>query len=779
MLVAKEATHSKVVGLNWLLLTLSFGAKLEADISGHMPYSSAPYWVASGIALAGASILCLSTCVMQAFRPASTGAVDQQVGLFSTFTFNYLNPLLALGYKQRITWDDLPALAYRDSTEAASDTFGRAWLAQSTSGVDHSLLRALLTGFKQTYAQAIVFKFAADLFSLAQPQLLRLLMSYIQSADKRPVAGTAIPLAMFMASILQSLCIHQCFQRLSVTSVRVKSALHSTIYAKSLRLSNGARMARATGDIINHMAVDTQRLQDAVQFSQHFWSAPLQILLCLASLYQLLGASMLAGVVVMVLMLPINRYLSGFVKNFQKQQARNKDGRSKLTIEVVKMMKSIKLMSWDRFFMAKLQRIRDTQELQLLQKLGLLKALSEFTGAATPFLVACAGFSVFALTQDSPLTADIVFPAFALFHLLAAPLTVLPATVYSITDGAIAARRLTVFLSAEELQADAVTTAASPYAELGPIVIRNATFAWGSHESSNVLDNVNFTAYAGRVSCIVGRIGAGKTALLEAILGNLHKEAGSVFVYGSLAYVAQNHWILNATVRENIVFGHEWDAERYAATVEACALLDDFSALSDGDQTVVGDMGISLSGGQKARLSLARAVFSGADIYLFDDILAAVDAHVARHLIDKLLGPDGILKGKTIIMTTNSEAALAQADSVFLLQDGQVTEQPSSGAQEVSRSKSATVEEMHIPSRSNDRDSPQPIVASHPSGSKLPGGRSEGSQKGQVKSAVYVEYAKANSLFAVSVYAIALVASQCADIGESGLLLQFGNIANP
>ncbi|KAK5019041.1 ATP-binding cassette glutathione S-conjugate transporter ycf1, partial [Cryomyces antarcticus] len=182
------------------------------------------------------------------------------------------------------------------------------------------------------------------------------------------------------------------------------------------------------------------------------------------------------------------------------------------------------------------------------------------------------------------------------------------------------------------------------------------------------------TAHKGELSCIVGRVGAGKSSFLQAMLGDLWKTKGEVVLRGTSAYVAQSPWVMNASVKENIVFGYRWDPHFYDRTVKACALIEDFASLPDGDQTEVGERGISLSGGQKARLTLARAVYARADIYLLDDCLSAVDQHVGRHLIDNVFGPKGLLSGKTRILATNSIPVLMEANFVVLLRDGKIIE---------------------------------------------------------------------------------------------------------
>jgi ABC-type multidrug transport system ATPase subunit len=336
----------------------------------------------------------------------------------------------------------------------------------------------------------------------------------------------------------------------------------------------------------------------------------------------------------------------------------------------------IKLYAWTSAFMKKLNYIRNDLELMTLRKIGALQALANFAWLTTPFLVSCATFSVFALTQTTPLTSDLVFPALTLFNLLTFPLAVLPLVVTAIVESTVAVSRLTAFLTAEEVQSDAVTrleAVTRPGVET--LRIQGGTFAWNKAENKPVLSHINFSAKKGELNCIVGRVGAGKSSLLHAILGDLRKMHGDVVVHGTTAYVAQQPWIMNASVKENIVFGHRWDTKFYDATVRACALVVDFQSLPDGDDTEVGERGISLSGGQKARLALARAVYSRSDIYLLDDVLAAVDQHVGRHLIDHVLGPRGLLAGKTRVLATNSIAVLREANRVALIRAGSIVEQ--------------------------------------------------------------------------------------------------------
>lgn len=344
--------------------------------------------------------------------------------------------------------------------------------------------------------------------------------------------------------------------------------------------------------------------------------------------------------------------------------------------------------------MNKLSYIRNDEELKTLRKIGATQAFANFTWSTTPFLVSCSTFTVFVLVQDKPLTTDIVFPALTLFNLLTFPLAILPMVITcelppisyplairlisftAIIEASVAVTRLTDYFAAEELQPDAIIS--QPAAEKNgeeTIRIRDGSFTWNKTEGRTTLEDINLSARKGDLICVVGRVGAGKSSLLQAILGDLWKLKGDVTVHGAPAYVAQSPWVMNASVKDNITFGHRWDPHFYDKTVKACALLEDFAALPDRDDTEVGERGISLSGGQKARLTLARAVYARADVYLLDDCLSAVDQHVGRHLINEVFGPKGLLQGKTRILATNSIPVLEESDYIVLLKEGKIAEE--------------------------------------------------------------------------------------------------------
>ncbi|KAI6778837.1 Metal resistance protein-like protein [Emericellopsis cladophorae] len=677
-----------VVLFYWLLLIIASVVKLRSLVSQQLYAKSLPYFivycVGTGLAM---GVFLIEWLWPRNTRDSRYDAIDEEeecpmeyASVFSCLTFDWMTPLMRRGYKIFLSENDLWGLAKQDQTKRTGSAFDDAWQKELKYRPNKpSLWIAMFRAYGGPYMVAAIFKSINDVTQYVQPQLLRFLIAFVASYQtQRPqpvVQGAAIAFAMFACATLQTTMVHQYFQRAFEAGMRIKGGLASAIYRKSLKLSNEGRASKTTGDIVNYMAVDAQRLQDLTQWAQQAWSAPFQIIICMVSLYNLVGWSMLAGVAVMIIMMPVQGFTAKLMKSMQKKQMKNKDARSRLINEIINNMKAIKLYAWGQAFMNRLNHVRNDQELKNLRKIGATQAVANFTWSSAPFFVSCSTFTVFVLTQDRPLTTDIVFPALALFNLLTFPLAVLPMVITAIVEATVAAGRITDFLCAEELQSDAVTIGPAPqaYGEES-VIIREGTFSWNRHEDRLALKDIDFTAYKGQLTCIVGRVGSGKSSLLQSMLGDLYKVAGTAEIRGTVAYASQQTWILNATVKENIVFGYRYDSDFYEKTIKACSLVDDFAQLPDGDETVVGERGISLSGGQKARVSLARAVYARADIYLLDDVLSAVDSHVGKHIMENVLGPRGLLSSKTRVLATNAIAVLQQASYITLLKDGQIVE---------------------------------------------------------------------------------------------------------
>lgn len=232
----------------------------------------------------------------------------------------------------------------------------------------------------------------------------------------------------------------------------------------------------------------------------------------------------------------------------------------------------------------------------------------------------------------------------------------------------VSVNRINKFMNSEEIDPENVTNNTSEYA----LSITDGTFTWGGE--STTLKNINLKVKKGNLTAVVGSVGCGKTSLISALLGEMEKINGKVNVDGRVAYVPQQAWIQNATLKDNILFGKPYEEQQYNKVIEACALSQDLAMLPGGDLTEIGEKGINLSGGQKQRVALARAVYSGAEIYLFDDPLSAVDSHVGKHIFDNVFGENGLLKEKTRLLVTHAVVYLPKVDEIYVMVNGEITE---------------------------------------------------------------------------------------------------------
>lgn len=816
----------------WLLSPFFLGLKVNQLRSFGVFHSYKVFAIVHSLAAVnGVIILLLEWLLPKSLSPyhalmqqADRNPVEK-ADIFSRLTFSWMSGLMRRGYETYLTEEDLPELPSQDASSKIIAKFDDYWERQVNKKKLPSLSIALSQAFGMPMVVGAFFKGVQDVLAFVQPQLLRLLIKFVNEynetdGDVSLSKGLMIAFAMFIVSIAQTAALHQYFQRAFETGMRFKSSLTAAIYRKATVLSNEDRAAKTTGDIVNLMSVDTQRIQDLSQYGQIIWSGPFQIILCLGSLYNLLGNSMWAGVMVMVVMIPINTLTARVQRRLQQKQMKNKDQRTRLTSELLTNIKSLKLYGWEPPFISRLDHVRNNKELKTLKEIGMFTALTTFLWNCAPFFVSCSTFAVFVYTQDQPLTTDIVFPALTLFNLLSFPLSVVPMVITAMVEASVAVNRIRNFLTSEELQPDAVDhlPRANRIGEES-VVIDNGTFLWERKPDYKVsLGNINFTARKGELSCIVGRVGSGKSSLLSTILGDLHKAQGTVTVKGKVAYSSQVPWIMNATIKENILFGCKDDPEFYQRTIQACALTDDLKILPDGDNTLVGEKGISLSGGQKARIGLARAVYARADVYLLDDVLSAVDEHVGRHIIDNVICEGGLLASKTIVLATNSITVLSYAHTITMLSEGKIVEagtynqvmetqgsiynlvkdfgrknRSGNSDSDASSETALNVENGDSGSTSVSENEEYPVAYTTEEGAELSGKRSrrestntlrrastasytkpkvldeeerqkqdqrkEHSEQGKVKWSVYKEYAKASNLWGVLGYMIFLVSS--------------------
>ncbi|CAK9435732.1 uncharacterized protein LODBEIA_P04450 [Lodderomyces beijingensis] len=699
------------------------------------------------------SIFILEVAYYEPGFDTSNDSYLEKINLFSYITFYYLQPLIDRIYKtDDVKLDELPDILgelscdeskakvakywdeeVEDAKTRRPSVFRRLWTrirrqrtTNDANGGDDdddkckpNLFMAIFFAFLPQFSLSVTLKIIETALNFSQPfvlmKFIQFFTIYFYSSEQPPIIiGYFWAALMFAISCANFITFNQGFSLQFNMGYGIQSSLTTIIYEKALKLSPQSRKNKPTGDIINHITMDIDIIFWFCWSLGEFIAAPLRLVVCLASLYKLFGNATWAGVLTAAVVTPLATKVNTSMSKYYLQEMKDKDDRTSLITEILNSAKSIKFYSWEKPMLARLSHIRNDRELYNIKQCGIVSALAQFFWSCIPFFISCSTYAAYAYFYSAPLTPDIVFPALALFDLLSDPMLMIPSFIVEVIETSTSLARIGSFLCLDELADDQHGhVKRDPEARdnaKDSVIIKNATFIWNNETSKDpeykdeetevqadnssqniALKDVNFTAKKSKLTCVVGKVGSGKSTLIRAILGdipidipkysdnaaaasNSNSKSPSVETFGSIAYCPQNPWILNGTVKENILFGHKYDSEFYRKTITACELISDFKTLPDGDKTVVGEKGISLSGGQKARISLARAVYSRADIYLLDDVLSAVDAHVGKALIKQVLSDDGVIGSRTKVLATNSVPVLHEANDIYLLADGKIVE---------------------------------------------------------------------------------------------------------
>ncbi|KAH9747853.1 ABC transporter C family member 2 [Citrus sinensis] len=570
---------------------------------------------------------------------------ERNAGILSRTYFGWMTPLLQLGYKKPITEKDVWKLDTWDQTEILIEKC--AFIASlAISCPRFSKIVAVLNVDKlsSTLRNSWSVEIGNDLSQFVGPVLLNHLL---QSFGVLTEA--------------------QYFQNVWRVGFRLRSTLVAAIFRKTLRLTHEARKDFPSGKVTNMITTDANALQQISQQLHGLWSAPFRITLSMVLLYQQLGVASLLGSLMLVLMVPLQTFIISKMRKLTKEGLQWTDRRVSLTNEILAAMDTVKCYAWEKSFQSRVQSIRD-DELSWFRKAQFLSAFNSFILNSIPVVVTVVSFGTFTLLGGD-LTPARAFTSLSLFAVLRFPLNMLPNLLSQVVNANVSLQRLEELLLAEER----ILMPNSPLEpELPAVSIKNGNFSWDS--KSPTLSNINLDIPVGSLVAIVGGTGEGKTSLVSAMLGELPplKDA-SVVIRGTVAYVPQISWIFNATLRKNILFGSEFDPAKYWKTIDVSALQHDLDLLPDRDLTEIGERGVNISGGQKQRVSMARAVYSNSDVYIFDDPLSALDAHVGRQVFNSCIKEE--LRGKTRILVTNQLHFLPHVDRIILVSEGMIKEE--------------------------------------------------------------------------------------------------------
>uniref|UniRef100_A0A671TU15 ATP-binding cassette, sub-family C (CFTR/MRP), member 10 n=1 Tax=Sparus aurata TaxID=8175 RepID=A0A671TU15_SPAAU len=578
----------------------------------------------------------------------------------SRLFYLWMNPLFRRGQRGEL---DRPADVYHLPQKLRTNVVCR-YFNQNLLG----LLRVLHKAFGLRFYILGVLKVLVNLSSFAGPLLLSALVNFMEDAGAPVSTGVYCALGLFATSLLTSVLQNIFNYEVSKVALAARAALVSSIYSKALQVSGSSLASCTLGELVNLMTADSDRVVNFFRSFHELWSMPFQFCITLYLLYLQVGVAFLGGLGVALLLLPFNRFLAIRILSNSKGMLRCKDDRVKLMTEILFGIRVIKFYNWEPHFTQKVNDSRK-QELSHLKAIKYLDAMCVYTWAALPVVISILTFVTYVLLGHQ-LTAAKVFTTLALVGMLVVPLNAFPWVLNGILEAKVSLDRIQRFfkLTNQDLQAyyalDSQTS----------VLLNQGTFSWQGPDSPTDGETGLFLVLVqGSLVVVVGKVGCGKSSLLAAVTGELSRLSGVVYVADRAAgfgLAAQEPWIQHASVRDNILFGKAHDPAFYQAVIEACALSDDLNVLPNGDKTEVGENGVTLSGGQKARLALARAVYMDKDIYLLDDPLAAVDTDVAEHLMKKCIME--LLKGKTRILCTHRLEFVYKADLVVLMDNGTI-----------------------------------------------------------------------------------------------------------
>ncbi|TVU03897.1 hypothetical protein EJB05_50545 [Eragrostis curvula] len=598
-------------------------------------------------------------------RPCPYG----RAGLLELVTFSWMNPVFATGYKKPLEKNDVPDVDGKDSAEFLSDSFKKI-----IDDVEHrrglstsSIYIAMFLFIKQKAMINAGFAVLSACASYVGPSLINDLVKFLGGERQYGVRrGYILAVAFLSAKVVETITQRQWIFGARQLGMRLRAALISHIYQKGLCLSCSSRQKHTSGEIINYMSVDIQRITDCIWYTNYIWMLPIQLSLAVYVLHQNLGVGAWVGLAATLAIMACNIPLTRMQKRLQSKIMVAKDNRMKATTEVLRSMKILKLQAWDMQYLQKLEALRK-EEYNWLWRSVRLTALTTFIFWGSPAFISSITFGS-CILMGIPLTAGTVLSALATFRMLQDPIFTLPDLLSVFAQGKVSADRVVKYLQEEELKYDAVTEVPRDNTDYD-VEIDHGIFSWELETTSPTLTDVELKVKRGMKVAICGMVGSGKSSLLSCILGEMPKLDGTVRVSGTKAYVPQTAWILSGNIRDNILFGNTYDKEKYEKVIQACALTKDLELFANGDLTEIGERGINMSGGQKQRIQIARSVYEDADIYLFDDPFSAVDAHTGSQLFKDCVM--GILKDKTVLYVTHQVEFLPAAD---LILDGKIVQ---------------------------------------------------------------------------------------------------------
>ncbi|XP_011301163.1 probable multidrug resistance-associated protein lethal(2)03659 [Fopius arisanus] len=627
----------------------------------------------------------------------------------SALTFAWILKTFYVGYKRDLEIDDLTEPLKEHKSSYLGDKISAAWETElnrfnqqqekakqkgkksNDKKKTPSLNRVLIKVFGLKVAlYGVALAIMEIVLRVLQPLALGRLLRYYSTDNVTKTEAYLYASGVILCSAVNIFVVHPYMMAILHMGMKMRVACCSLIYRKALKLSRTALGETTVGQAVNLLSNDVNRFDVAIIFLHYLWIGPLETAIITYFMYQEVNISAVIGVASLLMFIPLQGWLGKKSSVLRLRTAIRTDERVRLTNEIISGIQAIKMYTWEHPFSALIENARK-------REIKVIRATSYIRGVVMSFIIFTTRSSLFLtilsyilLSPDNQINAEKIFMITAYYNILRQTMTVFfPQGITQMAEAAVSIRRLQEFLMYDEVstykteqdkdifenytpskQANGTVDTKIDDEKMGSIVLQNVSARWAGSEHDDTLEDINIDIQPGRLVAVVGQVGAGKSSLLNVILKELNISKGSIDVQGSMAYASQEPWLFAGSVRTNILFGRKMEQKRYDQVVKVCQLKRDFSLLPYGDKTIVGERGISLSGGQRARINLARAVYANAPIYLFDDPLSAVDAHVGKHMFEECI--EKYLRGKTRILVTHQIQFLRNVEKIYVMRDGRI-----------------------------------------------------------------------------------------------------------
>ncbi|KAJ6223803.1 hypothetical protein RDWZM_002348 [Blomia tropicalis] len=599
-----------------------------------------------------------------------------QTTIFGKIWFTYVYPLFWRGYRKKgIDMEDIDQCPKDEKAEILIQQLTRIWEIESKKKNPKFWKALLRSMIKQTIFPLIIFMFIECFLNIAQSLFLGQVILYFSNNERNDYQTTCFYAAgICLTTILNISLSHPAYVYMAQLGMRARIVCCTLLYRKSLRLSRSSMNQTAVGQIVNMMSNDT-----FAYFSSFLITGPIQTIIIIYIIWSYLGASCISGLIIMFIFVPFQSIMGKLFSYIRFKTAMLTDTRLRYMMEIITGIRVIKMYNWEDPFA---KRVADSRkkEVNKIRQSCFLKAfnLALFVIVSRLILFIC--LIVYVLLGNV-LTSEIVFVTMALLNTLRLNMTLFfPQSIAFAAEIKISCQRIQDFLMLEEVDTENVHKKQKISNGFDKVQVHNENVQkiqiraeninanWIAEQKQPTLKNISIDLKAGDLLIVIGPVGSGKSSFLMTLLKELPIDSGTITIDGKLSYASQDPWSFNASVRSNILFGMPFDQKKYDHVIDVCALKHDLQQLPFNDRTLVGERGVSLSGGQKARINLARAVYRNADILLLDDPLSAVDTSVAEHIFNECIL--NYLKNKICILVTHQIQLIEKATKILILKDG-------------------------------------------------------------------------------------------------------------